>query len=162
MTQELLKELFEYKDGNLYWKLKKQGVKLWQIAGCVDITNGYRTVRINRKGYLAHRIIWLYNYGVFPTNQIDHINGIKDDNRINNLREANSSQNKANSPKQQNCSSIFKGVSWNKSNKKWTARIRISGNKKHLGNFYEESAAAQAYNEAAIKEFGEFALINKI
>jgi len=162
MTQELVKELFEYKeDGHFYWKIPiGKKIKIGQIAGTTH-SKGYRQIKINRKVYFEHRIIWLYHNGMFPTNQIDHINGFKGDNRIDNLREATNGQNKANTPKKIGLSSKFKGVFWHKSAKKWNSSIRINRKTKHLGSFHEESAAAQAYNEAAIKHFGEFALINK-
>ena len=162
MTQELLKELFEYReDGHFYRKVAGKGTKVGKIAGGKN-DKGYIILRIKDKQYRLHRLIWLYHYGLFPTNQIDHINGIKNDNRIDNLREANNSQNNANKPKRLNCSSKFKGVSWAKREQKWRVRIRINWKEKYLGFYHEESAAAEAYNEAAIKHFGEFALINKI
>jgi len=163
MTQELVKELFEYKeDGHFYWKKPTtNSIKLGQIAGSICF-KGYRQIKINGKFYKEHRLAWFYHYGVFPINQIDHINNIKTDNRINNLREATNAQNQGNKVKRKGTSSKFKGCSWSKKHQKWRVRITINKKTKHLGCFHEESAAAQAYNEAAIKHFGEFALINQI
>jgi len=163
MTQELLKELFEYKeDGHFYWKIKKsKKINIGKIAGCLNY-RGYREIRLNGKLYREHRLIWFYHNGVLPINGIDHINAIKDDNRIENLREATQSQNNANNCKMQGSSSKYKGVSFFKRDKKWSAQIVLNKKQKHLGYFDEEYIAAQAYNEAALKSFGEFARINKI
>ena len=162
MTQELLKELFEYRDGDLYWKVKiSPKTKIGTIAGW-DKDNGYKAVTINTKKYLTHRIIWMYHFGYFPKNYIDHINGIKNDNRIENLREATNAENQQNRKKRKNTSSLLKGITFHNKNQKWVAQIVVDGNVNYLGSFKNESAAAQAYNEAAIKHFGEFALINKI
>jgi len=162
MTQELLKQMFEYRDGNLYWKIvKTNSINIGQIAG-TNHCEGYRQIKINGKIYKEHRLIWLYHYDVLPTKQIDHINRIRNDNRIENLRLSTNSENCANRHKKNGLSSKYKGVYWFKENKKWQSTIKINNKTKYLGCFHEESAAAQAYNEAAIKHFGEFALINKL
>jgi hypothetical protein len=123
MTQELLKELFEYReDGNFYWKVKKTiKTTIGKIAG-TNHSKGYRTIRIDKKSYLQHRLIWLFHNGFFPQYEIDHINCIRNDNRIENLREATHKENRANTIKLPGCSSKFKGVYFNKLSKKW-ARI---------------------------------------
>ena len=164
MTQELVKELFEYReDGHLYWKVKKsRKTNVGQIAGGFS-TDGYRYIRVDGKLYAEHRLIWLYHNCSFPKNEIDHINLIKHDNRIENLRDATHTDNMKNQYKVKKITtSIFKGVHLDKRNQKWISQITLNKKAKHLGCFFEESAAAQAYNEAAIKHFGEFALTNKI
>ena len=118
-------------------------------------SKGYLVCKINNKNYLAHRIIWLMTYGSFPTDQIDHINGIKTDNRICNLREATTSQNKMNSSKYKNNTSGYKGVIWYQG--KWCARIGINSKSIYLGCFTDLEEAAQTYKEAELKYFGEFA-----
>ena len=92
---------------------------------------------------------------------IDHKNGDGLDNQKDNLRLANDSQNLANSRKRRSCSSKYKGVCWHKWNKKWCARTRVNGLLIHLGHFNDELSAAIAYDRAAEKYFGEFALTNK-
>ncbi len=163
MTQEILKELFEYReDGHFYWKIIKcNSIKIGQIAGAICF-KGYRQIKIDGKFYKEHRLAWLYHYGVFPKNQIDHINNTKNDNRIENLREATNTQNQTYKNKREGTSSKFKGVSWNKKFQKWRVRITINGKQKYLGLFNNETEAGKSYNEEAIKHFGEFALINKI
>lgn len=103
-------------------------------------------------------------FGKPPDNlQWDHINGNKLDNRRENLRYATNSQNNANREKQAGLySSQYKGVFWNAQKGKWQSRLKIDGKQKHLGFFVNEKDAARAYNEAALKYFGEFAVLNEI
>jgi len=79
-------ENFQYKDGSLYWKISKGPAKKGQRAGTLNRT-GYRNIFFNRRCYREHRLIWLLFNGYFPEGDIDHINRVKDDNRIENLRE---------------------------------------------------------------------------
>lgn len=165
LTQQLMKELFDYHDGNLYWKIRKSPTaKIGDIAGAVSKQRMYRKIRINYKQYLAHRLIFLYHHGYLPKS-LDHIDGNKLNNDISNLREATTIQNQMNSKKRKSwCgklpSSIYKGVSWNKRDKKWCSRITINGKRKHIGYFDSEIDAARAYDDAAIESFGEFARCN--
>lgn len=98
-----------------------------------------------------------------PGFDTDHKNGFKIDNRRRNLRTATDGQNHANMRK---CaaprSSKFKGVSWHKASQKWRAYIEVSQESIHLGLYPDEIEAVQAYNAAAIRYFGEFALLNSI
>ena len=165
ITQDLLKELFDYRDGNLYWKVARQGIRNDDLAGGVG-GNGYRSITINYKAYYAHRLIFLFHHGYLPE-FLDHIDGNKLNNDISNLREATIRQNGMNAKKYKSMngkptSSIYKGVTWSKSDKKWQAYIQISGKLKYLGSFKSETDAAKAYNDVAIEFFGEFANINEI
>jgi len=92
---------------------------------------------------------------------IDHIDGNPSNNRRSNLRLATSQQNAGNSKKQAGCSSQYRGVSWDKRDKKWRAQVRQNGRQKYLGLFTDEAEAALAYNTAAVELFGEFAKLNK-
>jgi hypothetical protein len=96
-------------------------------------------------------------YGEFPEMSIDHINGIKTDNRLQNLRLATKSQNALNSKRHKDNTSGYKGVSWNKRLAKWGARITINGKYKHIGLFKNVEDAASAYAAAAYMHHGEFA-----
>jgi hypothetical protein len=93
---------------------------------------------------------------------IDHINNIGTDNRRENLRLCNQSQNTANARKHKNCSSKFKGVCWHKCANKWFAQIHEKGTEIYLGLFEKEIDAAKAYNKKALELFGEFARLNII
>lgn len=95
-----------------------------------------------------------------PGQWVDHINHDTLDNRRQNLRLCSGSQNGANRLKLPGCSSRFKGVSWHNQGRKWCARIKKHGQGMHLGLFSDEKEAAQAYDRAAIRLFGDFALTN--
>ncbi len=112
--------------------------------------------RTNRKQIRMHRVIT----GVTKSRQVDHINGNGLDNRRTNLRICVASQNQANRGKQRNCKSGFKGVSWNKSNRKWVSLIQVLGKHIYLGGFDCKITAARAYDEKAKEMFGEFARTN--
>jgi hypothetical protein len=94
--------------------------------------------------------------------EVDHINLIKSDNRIENLRFATRSENNANRIKKANTSSMFKGVTWHAQRNKWKASIQIDGKNKHIGLFESEAQAGLAYNNYAISHFGEYANLNII
>lgn len=88
---------------------------------------------------------------------VDHINHNTLDNTRDNLRPATPQQNSANARKRAGCSSIYKGVTWEKALGKWRAMIRVNGKLIHLGSFSVEEEAAEVYNAASKKHFGEFA-----
>lgn len=164
LTQDLLKELFDYRDGELHWKKSGSGRKIGGRTG-YDSSDGYRLIGINGKVYLAHRLIFLFHYNCLPK-FLDHIDGDPSNNNIDNLRKTSLSQNQGNQEKHKShngkpTTSIYKGVSGNKQNKKWQAQIRIDGKLKYLGLFTSETDAAKAYNRAAIEVFGEFAKVNE-
>ena len=94
--------------------------------------------------------------GSFPVKDIDHINRIKSDNKWNNLRECNNSQNNANVGLKTSNTSGYKGVVWDKSRNKWRVQIRINGKKTNLGRFDNIEKAIAISNEALQKQFGEF------
>jgi hypothetical protein len=123
-------------------------------------SRGYRRVSIKGKRYLVHRIIFFMEFGYFPE-YIDHINCIRSDNRISNLRACTSAENNRNRQPRKNASSKYKGVFWDHGNK-WRAGIRVDGKQIYAGSFLIEEDAAKAYNTLAKKHFGEFAYINKV
>jgi len=118
----------------------------------IRLANGRRTT------ILMHREILNPSKGI----DIDHINHCGLDNRRTNLRICTCQENKRNGNSYKNSSSIFKGVSWHKNNKKWRADIRYNRKTKYLGCFLSETDAALAYNNKAIELFGEFAKLNEI
>ena len=160
VTQSDLKELFSYNESTGdFTRLKSGGGrnnKIGAIAGCLQ-NKGYVHISIKGKLYLAHRLAWLYTQGQWPEDQIDHVNGIRNDNRVSNLREATQSQNQANTGSQTNSKSGVKGVSWHKAKGKWQAQISINSKLKYLGYFTDINEAAQAYHIAAEHYHGEFA-----
>jgi hypothetical protein len=163
ITQEYLKSILSYdpETGIFIWKISKGRVKENDIAGNIH-KNGYVNIKIDGLMYRSHRIAWIYIHGNLPNNEIDHINGIKNDNRIINLRQANHSENQKNCEKYKTNKSGFKGVSWDKSSNKWTAQAQLNGKKYNLGRFVMVEQAAEAYKDFAIKHHGDFCNINLI
>ena len=155
--EERIKNYLLYNEitGELFWiKSPKYDINVGDEAG--SITNqGYVKLTLLKKQLTAHRIIWFMVYGYWP-NEIDHINGIRTDNRLVNLREVTRTQNMRNS-----CSNKgFKGVSYHKRDKKFHSRIWSKGKNIHLGSYSSEIEAASAYNSKAKELFGEYARLN--
>ena len=161
LTVDLLNHLFEYdkETGNLIWKIKPSSrghsVKAGDIAGTLK-SHGYLCVGINYNSYRAHRLIFLMHKGYLPKT-IDHINGDKLDNRIENLRAATIGQNQHNRKTNANNTSGYKGVCWNKAQKKWTARITLERKNIHLGYFANVEEAAEVVRKAREELHGDFA-----
>lgn len=156
LTQEELKRVIYYNPltGEFKWlEARKKGSKIGDPVGWDD--RGYRKTKVFNKGHRLHRLAWLYVYGKFPKSGIDHKNGNKNDNRIENLREADQSQNCANAKLYKNNSLGIKGI--HKHGRKYRARIRKDGKMHYLGNYETTKEAQQAYIKAARKMFGEFA-----
>ena len=147
--------------GNLIWRVTKSATApAGSIAGSVN-AKGHVNIQIDKRMYSAHQLVFLIHHGVIP-DEIDHRNGIKTDNRIDNLRPCTSSQNKGNIGLLRNNRSGYKGVSLNTRSNKWHAQIKINGKQTYLGRFDDPADATRAYNTAAIEHFGEFAYLNEI
>ena len=155
LTQKYLHTLFEYKDGELYWKIKpSKPVLIGDIAGCQD-TNGYKKVKINGKLHGNHRIIFAMHNNYFPK-QIDHINRVRNDNRIENLRVVTNAQNQWNTTKNARNTSGYKNVLWRKDKKKWTCRFKVNGKHIMRGSF-NTAKEASVYAEWLREELhGEY------
>jgi len=160
-TIPLTKGYFAKVDNEDYEELAKVR---WQVALDPRNSDGNprarRTIYINSKNrpVLMHRVIMNAKAGQY----IDHINRDALDNRKSNLRFCTLSQNQHNRGMSCNNKSGFKGVSWDKTKKKWRAQIEVNSKVLYLGLFNFKEEAALAYNEAAKKHFGKFALLNKL
>jgi hypothetical protein len=136
---EELKEFLDYNpDTGIFTWIKKSSipVKVGQVAGRAN-GNGYVRIKFKGRDYFAHRLAYYMYHGVDPLEKcIDHIDGDKANNKIDNLRLAS--------------------VSWHKSSKKWRAYIMINGESKHLGLFTNKEDAIKARREAKIKYIGDF------
>lgn len=118
---------------------------------------GYLLVTVDRVVLRVHRIAWMLHYGSDAAGDIDHINGICSDNRIENLRQATRRENLWNRGATKINTSGAKGVSWDKRRRKWRSRIGVNYKKIVLGYFSTVEEAAEAYREGAKKYHGEFA-----
>ena len=114
----------------------------------------YIIVRVDMHLIKGHRLAWFMTHGSWPENEVDHVNGDKTDNRIENLRKATRSENMRNCGMKRNNTSGFKGCRLRE--KGWQARITLQGKQHHLGFFKTAAEASAAYEEAAKKLHGEF------
>lgn len=150
-----LKEVLEYDPGTGLFKwivsLSSRGL-VGEKAGTLR-PDGYRKINIDGVPYMAHRLAWIFVYGDHPVCEIDHINRIRDDNRIANLRLASSKQNKENSPVKSNNTTGYKGVHWDKSREKWMAFVTHNRKFHNLGRFDDLEHAARVADDARRKLF---------
>ena len=132
LTQDHVKSLFDYKDGNLYWKISIGSAKVGKLAGCQG-KKGYWQIRLNSKTYKAHRLIFLYFNNYFP-DFIDHIDGNRANNNIENLRPATHKENSYNR-KIVSKNTPVKGVVWKKQRNRWEVSC-WKDNKKYYGGYF--------------------------
>lgn len=156
LSKEYLHQIFDYKNGNIFWKIQCGSVYVGKKAGGLRDPRGYKSVQINGNKYLLHRIIFMMFYGYTPK-FVDHIDGNPLNNRIENLRESTHSQNCFNRPKPVHNTSGTKGVNWHKTAKKWEVRVMILGKRVHFGLFKSLELAELVAIEARDKYHGKFA-----
>lgn len=153
MNREFLVQMFEYREGNLYWKISKsRRVKVGDKVGSLN-NKGYLQVQIDGKKFSVHRLVWILHHGDIPDDMtIDHINMDTLDNSIENLRLLSLQDNcKARFVKKRiNNKSGYTGVIWLESKKRWKAYINVDGKSKHLGMFLELKEAISARKDAEI------------
>ena len=156
LTQERLKAVLKYdpESGVFFWLKSGKGRLPTLIAGTIAKI-GYRYIQVDKRFYLAHRLAWLYVYGEWPPEQIDHINGIRSDNRLSNLRCVNNSQNNMNRPAQKNNKSGLKGVSF-VGGSYYIAQIGFKKRNHYLGCFKTAEEAHAAYAKAASELFRKY------
>ena len=147
LTAEYLRSILHYEPetGIFTRKVRTASrVKVGDVAGSPD-GHGYLLIQLQSRKYKAHRLAWLYIRGSWPTDQIDHINRIRTDNRIANLRDVSHKQNGQNASKPSNNTSGHPGVSWHKQRSKWQVKIMHNQKQIHLGLFesLEEAVAAR-------------------
>jgi len=122
--------------------------------------HGYLSGAINKRKVLAHRVAWAHFSGQWPDGEIDHINHIRTDNRIANLRVCDRTENAHNGQSHKGSSSRYLGVSLMARDQVWVSQIYVDGTQRYLGRFQAEMDAAAAYDLAAKKHFGVFANLN--
>lgn len=151
-------ELFEYdrEAGKLFWKVSRGNAAAGKEAVSIN-SNGYRRARIDGTHYLVHRLIFLIEHEYLPE-FIDHKDGDKLNNKIDNLREASRSENNRNRSKQSSNTSGIVGVCYHKDANKWHARCRDrNGKNTHLGLFTDLQAAAEVVRAFRLEHHAEFA-----
>jgi len=119
------------------------------VLGYVDPSTGYAKGHVKGKLYYAHRLAWLLHYGKWPPHEIDHINGDKTDNRIENLRAVSHRDNCKNHPLRSDNTSGVCGVTWDRWSGKWVVRIWNQGGGKNLGRFADFDKAVAVRLEAS-------------
>ena len=155
ITQDRLKELLHYdpETGAFTWKDDRKGrVKKGAEAGRIA-ANGYVRITIDIEEYYAHRLAWICQFGHFPDCQIDHINHVRHDNRIENLRSCTHQENHRNMPITKRNTSGIVGVGWNKKLSKWQSLIMADGKNIHLG-YYQNIGSAKAARKLAEYMYG--------
>lgn len=147
ITQERLKELFDYDKelGHLIRRVRTSpNTRPGEVAGRVN-NKGYRQTMIDKQRHMEHRLVWLYVHGEWPSMEVDHINGVRDDNRIENLRLATRAQNQQNVGIRSHNTSGYIGVTWYPKLSRWRAQIKANGKKMHIGLFDCPVEAHNAY-----------------
>ena len=154
---ERLRELLNYdpKTGVFTWRVDRRNgnvirKKAGDVAGCKRGKTGYEIIGIDGKLYLAHRLAWQHVFGVKPSRQVDHINGDRSDNSLDNLRLASQSQQNGNQKRRRDNTSGLRGV--HKHKNKWKTQI----GRKHIGVFDTKQDAYAAYEDEARRYYGEF------
>jgi hypothetical protein len=157
ISQNELLELFDLKDGILYWKVSKphSKYKAGDVAGR-KVKGGYMQVCVNRIRILNHQVVFKMFYGYVPK-IIDHIDGNIQNNSVQNLRPATTSQNQYNSRISTRNKSGIKGVSWYKKTNKWQVQVSVNGKQTNFGYFDDLELADLVAQEARTKYHGQYA-----
>jgi hypothetical protein len=158
LTQEALKAEVHYDPHTgIFTRAKSNNLKVrvGDVAGWTS-KEGYICMRIQGKGYKAHRLAWLYMTGETPDKYLDHINRVKSDNRWDNLRLATASQNRINTDIRidNSCSAV--GVSKVSNANRYIARGQLHGERVYLGCFKTIAEASLAYTTFAKTHYGEY------
>jgi len=155
LTTDRVRECLDYNPdtGIMTWKVQlSRNTVVGEEAGCLN-PDGYRRVSIDKRGYLIHRLAWLHVHGAWPAGEIDHINGVPHDNRIENLRTVSHQENSKNQKMPSTNTTGVVGVYWDKRSEKWHAQIQVDGKKLHLG-YSESLEEAVLARRQAEREYG--------
>lgn len=164
LTAEFVRRVLDYdpQTGELKWRARPEYPQKWnskwagKVAG-TTAPQGYRYIQVfGRSAYPAHRLAWLHFYGEWPEHEIDHANGVRDDNRIGNLRCADDSENGSNKAMMRNNRSGFPGVHFDRQRGKWRATIQMHRVRHDVGFFSTAEQAAAARNHFAKRIQKEF------
>lgn len=141
-----LSQLLHFTNGVLVWKVSRKGpARAGDVAGCVKPC-GYVRVVVDGTRLWLHRVVWAMHHQQWPEGEIDHINGIRHDNRIENLRCVSPAINQQNQRAARNNAVGLLGVVMKRG--KFSARIKTAGRTRYLGSFDDAETAHAAYVEA--------------
>ena len=157
LTKELLHELFEYRDGKLFWK-KMRGCRSDLVnkeAGSIN-ENNYRRIKIKDKLYMAHRVVFMFHHGYMPE-EVDHIDCNRQNNSIENLRAVTKSQNCWNRKIPTSNTTGIKGVCWHKAAKQWYVQLQVAKKMKYFGIYKDLELAELVAKEARNLYHGAYA-----
>jgi hypothetical protein len=159
LTHERLLEVLDYDPvtGVFTWRVSRPKCRAGDAAGSLE-PRGYRVIKVDGKRYYAHRLAWFYVYGRWPTDEVDHRFGVKDDNRIGELREATPKLNQQNRSRA-NRGSVCASLGVRRMGRRYQARIKLNGKHIHLGTYDTEAEAATQYLTAKAK-YHPFATIS--
>lgn len=133
---------YDRETGVFTWKVNRRSVKAGSEAGSKD-KDGYRVIYFNGKIFKAHRLAWYFCFNEMPKDTIDHINRVRDDNRIVNLRVATQLEQMQNVGMNKNNKSGFTGVYWYADRSKWIAQVSYKGEIHHVGFFDDAKTASE-------------------
>ena len=158
LTHDRAQEMLNYdpSTGVFTWRKKpNRNIVVGSIVGSYD-KDGYLETRLDREPLKIHRLAWFYVHGVWPDGDIDHKNGIRADNRIDNLRDVTASENQCNRHTGRPNKSGFRGVVYHSKTGRWTSRLMVKGKSYSFG-YHDSPQEASVLYEAAAKELkGEF------
>lgn len=157
---DYLRERLHYdpETGKLFWKDCEAMPKYWRTRWAnkeafTTLKLGYLSGMVCSIEFGAHRAAWAVHYGKWPDGEIDHINGVRTDNRISNLREVSHQENMKNATMKKNNTSGVTGVFWHKPRKKWQVRIWVDQKNKSLG-YYDTIEEATKVRQEANEKYG--------
>lgn len=157
INQHDLHDLLDYdpESGLFRWRKKRWRSAAGSVAGCRHV-GGYIKIVVKQHRLLAHRMAWLYVHGVWPPEEIDHIDGNRANNAISNLRLASRAENQCNTGVPRNNTTGHKGIKFDARRGMWSAEIQYRRTRKWLGHFKSAEDASASYQAAARELFGEF------
>lgn len=148
VSLEYVREVLDYdpNTGLLHWKVRTaHRIQVGDLAGCWSSVHGYVLIGLRGRVYPAHRLAWFHYYGAWPSELLDHRNGVRSDNRIGNLREVSDAGNSQNRGMDRRNKSGFPGVSWDSQRGLWFASIAVGGKTRALGRHKTKEEAYRAY-----------------
>lgn len=161
-SPEELHSLLRYEGGSLFWRERSNGKFDKQFAnkeaGCKKRPDGYSVVAYGKSHLMIHRVVWtMFNRQMVKGEDIDHINGDRSDNRIENLRLCSRSDNLKNAQKRKDNTSGYKNVNWNEATKSWRVKFRVAGKTKCFGLYKDLNEAVDVSKVIRNSLHGQFA-----